>query len=395
MSMDSTPSPVRIMLVDDSAVVRGLISRALKEQPNFHVVASASNGAMALQILKNETVDVILLDIEMPEMDGLTALPKLLELKPEVKIIMVSTLSQRGAEISMQALALGAADYVPKPSTRTDAGINDNFYRELREKVAALGASKQVIRPLASSRPEHVSPAPISAPAPGPAPLPRAPETPKPQPATSPAPKDMVSNRAFTLPRHTVKAIAIGSSTGGPQALMQILGAIKTNLPDIPIFITQHMPPTFTAILADHISKSSGKPCMEAKHGEVVRPGHIYIAPGDYHMVPHQEGGQVVLKLNQDPPVNYCRPSVDPMLTALAKIYGNNLLTLILTGMGHDGLDGCRAAVAAGGMVFAQDEASCVVYGMPKAVVDAKIAAAALPLGEIPSFLLKAAEVHA
>lgn len=374
--------PIRIMLVDDSAVVRGLISRALKEEPAFHVVASASNGAMALQLLKNEQVDVILLDIEMPEMDGITALPKLLEMKPGVKVIMVSTLSQRGAEISLQALSLGAADYVPKPSARNDVNANESFYRELREKVYALG--------LVSRSAVSAKPAAVPAPAP----------TPQPVASThrvAPAPAVHSHTHAahsFTLPKQVVKAVAIGSSTGGPQALMQIFSVIKTALPELPIFITQHMPPTFTTILAEHIAKSGGKTCTEAKDGDIVKPGCVYVAPGDYHMVPHQQNGQVIITLNQNPPVNYCRPSVDPMLEALTTIYGSHLLTLILTGMGHDGTEGCRKVVAAGGTVMAQDEASCVVYGMPKAVVDAKLAQAIVPLGEIPSYLLKAGEVR-
>jgi two-component system chemotaxis response regulator CheB len=350
------------------------------------VVASASNGAMALQLLKNETVDVVLLDIEMPEMDGLTALPKILELKPSVKIIMVSTLSQRGAEISLQALALGAADYVPKPSSRGDANANDAFYKELREKVTALGLSNSGAKPIVVAPPKPSVPKvdPIAQ---------KAVIAPTPIPPSL-VKQDTLVRSNYALPRHTVKAIAIGSSTGGPQALMQIFAAVKNSLSDIPVFITQHMPPTFTTILAEHIAKSGGKICTEANQGDVVKAGCIYIAPGDYHMVPQAQGGQVVLSLNQNPPVNYCRPSVDPMLDALATIYGKNLLTLILTGMGHDGMEGCKKVIATGGTVVAQDEASCVVYGMPKAVVESKLAGAVISLADIPTYLLSAAEVR-
>lgn len=385
--MQATPndmSQIRVMLVDDSAVVRGLIARALKEDPLFNVVASAANGAMALQILKHEKIDVVLLDIEMPEMDGLTALPLIIQANPTIKVIMVSTLSERGAEISLRALSLGAVDYVPKPSSRQDAKVTDDFYREIRDKIKAVTSKRGAVFSPASNA--HVPKTPSI--------TPEVQEKPV-APVAVAAVQKPASNAPALAPstgQHPVHAIAIGSSTGGPQALLQLFGAIKTALPNIPIFVTQHMPPTFTTILADHIARASGKSCHEAKQGQSIEPGHIYIAPGDFHMVIESDISKPRIALNQNPPINFCRPSVDPMLDSLAKLYGKNLLVAILTGMGHDGLNGCKNVVSAGGTVIAQDEASCVVYGMPKAVADNKLCKAILPLNEIAPYILKSVE---
>ena len=180
-----------------------------------------------------------------------------------------------------------------------------------------------------------------------------------------------------------------GSSTGGPQALAALFTQIKGRLTHLPIFITQHMPPTFTTILADHISKAGARPCREAKNGEMVKPGDTYLAPGDYHMLARKENNKITLSITQDPPENFCRPAADPMLRSLSTIYGRKLLVLVLTGMGQDGMEGAKVVVRAGGNVIAQDEASCVVYGMPKAVVENQLCRAVLPLPEIGQFLIK------
>jgi two-component system chemotaxis response regulator CheB len=379
---ETTQSPIRIMLVDDSAVIRGLMTRELKEDPLFHVVASASNGVMALQILRNETVDVILLDIEMPEMDGITALPKLLQTKPDVKIIMVSTLSERGAEISMKALALGATDCIAKPSSRNDKQVTDRFYAEVKERIRAIVGNKRAAASVVSSPVEKPTAPPASPSVSEPLPI---------QKVQQPHP---AQGAIFALPNHSIQAVAIGCSTGGPQALLQIFGCIKNTLSHIPIFITQHMPPTFTTILADHLARTSGKPCAEAKQGEVVKAGNVYVAPGDFHMTVDRVNGIPTIHLNQNPPVNFCRPSVDPMLDSLVTVYGSGLLVAILTGMGQDGLDGCKKAHLVGATIVAQDESSCVVYGMPKAIIDNRLAKSILPISEIGTFLIKSGEVR-
>lgn len=349
---------VRVMLVDDSTIVRGLITRALTETPDIQIVATAFNGARAVPIAKEHQPDIIVLDIEMPEMDGITALPKLLEAAPETKIIMASTLTLRNAGISLQALELGASDYVAKPSARLPEEL-EIFYRELREKIHALAGSKK----------QRAASPPVPAP---------------PVASSANTITLLSSHMPLTAP---IKALAIASSTGGPQALIKVFSGIKGKFSQLPIFITQHMPPTFTTILAEHLSKAGERMCMEAKNGEEVKPGHVYVAPGDYHMLVAKESGKLVLRLNQKPPINFCRPAADPMIQSLSEVYGKNLLVVVLTGMGQDGLEGAKTVVANGGGVIAQDEASSVVWGMPKAVATNNLCRAVLPLPEIADYL--------
>ena len=359
--------PYRLMVVDDSAVIRGLLTRSLEADPEIEVLASASNGEMALNALARHDVEIVILDIEMPVMDGLTALPKMLAAKPGLKVIIASTLTRRGADISMKALAAGAADYLTKPgaSALTSA---EEFKRELLAKVKALGQARRHAVGLAA--PQAIQRAPGAAE-----------EPPEPQ-------RRVLALR--TAAREPPEAIAIGSSTGGPQALFSVMGALRGALRQ-PIFITQHMPATFTTILAEHIARASGYASAEGVDGEPVRGGRIYVAPGDFHMTVDGARGEKVVRLLKTPPENFCRPSVDPMLRSLAAAYGGRVLTLILTGMGHDGLGGGRAVVEAGGTLIAQDEATSVVWGMPGAVATAGLCSAVLPLGEIGPFIGKLA----
>jgi two-component system chemotaxis response regulator CheB len=366
--------PHRVMVVDDSAVIRGLLSRALEGDPELRVVASVGDGQMALNALSRQSVDVIVLDIEMPVMDGLTAIPKLIAIDPAVKIIMASTLTLRGAEVSMKALQSGAADYVTKPSSTRELGAADNFKRELVSKVKALAVSAR--RAGSRNRPglrtERLMPV---------APLPR--------------PRSMDPAAVVLRPMPTVLTppdiIAIGSSTGGPQALFEVLSHLKGGAIRQPILITQHMPATFTTILAEHITRQCGIACGEAKDGEPLVGGRIYLAPGDFHMVLATRGTSTVLSVNKEPPENFCRPAVDPMMRTIAKIYGRRALAIILTGMGQDGMRGCTELVAAGGLVIAQDEPSSVVWGMPGAVATAGLCSSVLPLREIGPFIRKIA----
>ncbi|PWR18396.1 protein-glutamate methylesterase/protein-glutamine glutaminase [Zavarzinia aquatilis] len=361
-------APLRAMIVDDSAVIRGMVARWLTAEPDIEVVATAPNGAMAIRQLARVAPEVIVLDVEMPEMDGLTALPEILRLACNAKVLMSSTLTRAGAEISLKALSLGAADYLAKPSSTRETNAVEAFRRDLVDKVRALGAA--VRRHRGRSRPET---APVSAPA----------------AATVVATEPRVSRLSPSAPIVTRPAgpirpqlLAIGSSTGGPQALATLLGPLASRL-DVPILITQHMPATFTAIMAEHLTKATGVPAAEGRDGEMVQGRRIYVAPGGFHMVVERQGMNRVLRLNTEPPENFCRPSVDPMLRSVAAAYGAASLVVILTGMGQDGLNGSRAVVEAGGTIIAQDEASSVVWGMPGAVAGAGLCSAVLPLGEI------------
>ncbi|HMA15578.1 MAG: protein-glutamate methylesterase/protein-glutamine glutaminase [Bacteroidota bacterium] len=349
--------PYRVMVVDDSAVIRGLLTRALEMDPVIKVVASVGNGEAALKALERHEVDVIILDIEMPVMDGLTALPKLLAAKPGVQVIMASTLTRKNAEVSLRALQAGAADYIPKPSSTSELTGADAFRRELLEKVKVLAKAARPARP---ATPRPASGVPVMA------------------PAIRPPRAIVLRKPSAALPR----IIAIGSSTGGPQALLEVLRDLAP-IVKLPIVITQHMPATFTTLLAEHIERATGVRCAEGRDGEPVTAGRIYLAPGNFHMTLEATGAGSVIRLNQNPPENFCRPSVDPMLRSLAPIYGAAVLTVILTGMGSDGQKGAAGIVAAGGTVIAQDEATSVVWGMPGAVATSGLCAAVLPLKEI------------
>jgi len=381
--------PVRVMVVDDSAVVRGLVTRMLEEDPHLQVVASVGNGQMALNALDRHDVEVAILDIEMPVMDGLTALPLLLKVDPHLQVIMASTLTLKNADISLKALERGAADYIPKPTTSREISGGVDFKTHLIEKVRALAAVRRRFpRRLAKSD----APAPVLRSV-----VPAAPAS---SPSAEPAPRLSIYHRQ-TQPLtfrnaavETPDVIAIGSSTGGPQALFSVLSAMRAGTVRQPILITQHMPPTFTTILAEHISRVSGWQAAEGVDGEPVVSGRVYIAPGDYHMVVEAKGTERVIRLNKNPPENFCRPSVDPMLRSMAQVWGRRVLVVILTGMGQDGLRGGQAVVEAGGTVIAQDEASSVVWGMPGAVATAGICSAVLPLSDIPQHVMRMATRH-
>ncbi len=345
-------SAIRVMVVDDSAIVRGLLIQMLEKQANIHVVARAANGAVALAELARTPVDVIVLDLEMPVMDGMTALPRLLEMRPEVRIVIASALSKRNARISLEALQQGAADYLPKPETGTLVNAAE-FERELVSKVVALGRR----------RASQATPAPE-------------------------APANPQVRRASTV---RPGLIAIGGSTGAPPVLLQVMTGLKDAVTQ-PILITQHMPATFTTLLAEQIQRAGGRPCAEGTDGEPILPGRAYLAPGGWHMTVGRNGATPVIRLNQDPPEHYCRPAVDPMLRSAADVYGNRLLAVILTGMGSDGAEGCRLAAAAGGRFAVQDEATSAVWGMPGAAAKTGLAEAILPATEISNWIKEIAK---
>ncbi|MGP1394733.1 MAG: protein-glutamate methylesterase/protein-glutamine glutaminase [Inquilinaceae bacterium] len=349
--------PIQVMVVDDSAVIRGLISRTLEEDPAIRVVTSVSNGELAIGAIARHAVDVVVLDIEMPVMDGLTALPKLIAASPRTKIIMASTLTKKNAEVSLAALAAGAADYVSKPSTNQEINSGNDFKAELTAKVKALGA-------VARGRGPTV-----------------------PVVAAAPQRQSMVvgTGPIRTRPMPTVfnpEIIAIGSSTGGPKALLDVMRLIGPGLRQ-PIIVTQHMPPTFTTILAEHISKQCGVPTSEGIDGEPLVGGRCYVAPGDFHMTVERKGTGNVIRLSKGPRESFCRPAVDPMLRSAVALFGRNVLVAILTGMGQDGMLGCQKVAGVNGVVLAQDEATSVVWGMPGAVAHAGVCNAIMPIAEI------------
>ena len=346
------------MVVDDSAVIRGFITRLLESDPDYRVVATAANGELAVKAVARHDVDVVVLDIEMPVMDGLTALPLILKANPKVKVLMASTLTRRNATISIRALSAGAADYVPKPESTREAHASEDFRRELVSKIKAISRPRLRRGATASGRSSAIT---LAAP-----------------------PKISLHKPSSFKP----EVLAIGSSTGGPQALFKVFETLKDSV-RVPIFITQHMPATFTAILAEHIQRASGVECAEGRDHERVTPNRIYRAPGEYHMVIDSDSRGPFIRINQDSPENYCCPAVDPMFRSIAKLYGVKALSVVLTGMGKDGKVGGQAIIDAGGTVIAQDEPTSVVWGMPDAAATAGICSAVLPLDQIAPKITK------
>ncbi len=363
---DQRGAPYRVMVVDDSAVIRGLLARTLELDPDIDVVATACNGKLALSELDRKDIEVVVLDIEMPVMDGLTALPLLIEKQPGLQVIIASTLTRKNAEISLRALQAGAKDYLTKPSSGSELNSAAEFKRELTEKISSLAAV---------ARREGVKTAQPRAAASTPTPA-----------ADKPKLEKNISLRSAPITPPSI--IAVGSSTGGPQALFEVLGNLAPSV-SLPIVITQHMPPTFTTLLAEHITRVVKRPCVEGKDGAPIEAGGIYLAPGGYHMYVEARSDGNVIRLNQEPAENFCRPSVDPLLRSIAKIYGARILTVILTGMGSDGCKGATEVTEAGGTVIAQDEATSVVWGMPGAVATAGLCSAILPLTEIGPYVRK------
>jgi len=368
--------PIRVMMVDDSAIIRGLYRRLLAQDSEVEVVNDASNGQQAVERLAKQQVDVIVLDIEMPIMDGLTAIPKLLEVQPSVTIVMASTLTAANADISLRAMEAGAADYIQKPTTNTELSTGQDFRSELLQKVKTLGEVGRRKAAMIAARKSALSPASPSAPA-------AAVKTDTSAPWSMPQQGDVSLRKAGMV---KPKLLAVGSSTGGPQALRRFFELLSPDI-GIPVVVTQHMPPTFTAILAEHIGKGTSWECREGAHGDLLKPGLALIAPGGYHMTIDDVGGTPTVHLNQDPPESFCRPAVDPMLRSVSKTYGAAVLTVILTGMGNDGMKGGQVIVDGGGTLFAQDEESSVVWGMPGAVAGAGICSTIAPLEELPKHI--------
>lgn len=369
---------IRVMVVDDAVVARSMMARWIEAEPDMKIAASLPSGREALDRLEAYDPDVVLLDVNMPDLDGITALPLLLKKKRDLIVVMVSTLTRRSAELSLRALSLGATDYIPKPETTYEAMTSAVFRRELIDKIRNLGRRRLLARP--------TSPVPAAERALQPYGRPAAPQRVREAVARRAEAGEIVL-RPFAVP--LPRALVIGSSTGGPQALTVLLEKLTAAIDRAPLLIVQHMPPTFTTVLAEHLSRVSGRGAHEAEDGEPVLPGGIYLAPGGRHMRVAGDGELVKIAIGDDPPVNFCKPAVDPLFSSAAAIWGSGLLALVLTGMGSDGTRGAADIVAAGGSVIAQDEASSVVWGMPRSVAQAGVCSAVLPLNEISAKVLR------
>lgn len=358
-----TPQRKRVLIVDDAVVVRKCLADAVTADPDLEVVGSASNGRLALAKFPALRPDIVLLDIEMPEMDGLETVRELRKTDARVPIIMFSTLTERGASITLEALSAGATDYVTKPSNADAATTSQAILAELIPRIRALcrlPATGDTARLLPANPSVRGSQSSTSLPV-----------------RRAPAP----------LP---VQVVAIGVSTGGPDALAHLIPSLPPKIP-VPIVIAQHMPPIFTSLLAARLSAKSALPVRECVSGEALTPGCIFLAPGDFHMIVQQEGGRVCLKTHQEARENFCRPSVDVLFRSVARVFGGRTLAVILTGMGQDGLKGCEMLSQCGARICVQDESTSVVWGMPGFVARAGLANKILPLDQIASEIMRAA----
>ena len=366
-------SAIRVMVVDDAVVARSLVTRWVDAETDMTIVASLRTGREAVEQIDKSDPEVVVLDVEMPELDGISALPLLLKKKRDLVVIMASAVTRRGAEVSLRALSLGAADYIPKPATSREASTSSEYRRELIEKIRTLGLRRRLL-------PRHIAPGlaptvehgarhrPISA-----------------QVLRDALPIKQDAHELKLRPFSLVapRALVVGSSTGGPQALAVLIQKLPAAIDRAPVLITQHMPPTFTTVLAEHLSRIGGRGAHEAEDGEPVLAGGIYVAPGGRHMRVARDRNGIRIVLGDDPPINFCRPSVDPLFASAAQVWGSSALAVVLTGMGSDGCRGAADIAAAGGSVIAQDEASSVVWGMPRAVAQAGVCSAVLPLTKI------------
>ena len=344
---------IRVLVVDDAVVFRRLVSEELSRDPAIEVVGTAANGRIALAMMTQVSPEVVILDVEMPEMDGLTTLVQLRKNYPRLPVIMFSALTERGAVATLDALAQGASDYFTKPTSGSGLEASLAVIREqLIPRIKALCES-------AYRRDNPKTPAPPKVPLP------------------SMQPPLRSSSREGPL-----QVLAIGASTGGPNALEDVFRRLPAGLP-VPIVIVQHMPPMFTRLLAERLSSKFPIPVREATSGAVLQPGEAWIAPGDFHMSVASKGLQYRLLLHQDAPENSCRPAVDVLFRSVAQTFGSQALAVILTGMGRDGFSGCERIREAGGQILAQDEATSVVWGMPGYVARAGLADRVLPLSLI------------
>ena len=359
---------LRVLIVDDTVTYRKIVSTILSELPDIEVVGVAANGKIALEKTEQIRPDLLLLDVEMPEIGGLEVLRRLRVSSPQTGVIMLSAFTAQGAETTVTCLELGAFDFVLKPS---GPSIYENFEqlrRELKPRLLAYSRKRDLQAILGSTA----------------APVARARSTATPDSFAGSVPERRTAIRAAATP----EVVAIGISTGGPKALTEMLPRLPADVP-VPVLIVQHMPPVFTKSLADDLDGRCSLRVFEAQDGQEVRTGEILVAPGGKQMKVCRDGGQVLVRITNDPPENSCRPSVDYLLRSVAAVYGGSSLTVIMTGMGNDGSAGCRILKQRGGQIVAQDEASCVVFGMPRPLVEENLADVVVPLGRVASEIVR------
>lgn len=336
---------IRVLVVDDSVVMRRILAKNLAADAEIEVAGFASNGRLALEKIPHVNPDAVTLNIEMPEMDGLQTLREIRKTYPKLPVIIVSAINPRDAGTTLDALALGASDYVVKPMNGNRESAEKILRDELIPKIKALCVGRETLKP-------------------------------------------PVPTRGPPAAHERIEIVAIGISTGGPNALTEVLSQLPTNFP-VPILIVQHMPPLFTKLLAERLSTKCRFPVREAASEEVLAPGRAWLAPGDRHMELTHVTEEIRIILHQEPPQNACRPSVDVLLRSVTEIYGAGVLAVIMTGMGQDGLRGCRQVREAGGQIIVQDEATSVVWGMPGAVAREGLEDKILPLQAIAGEIME------
>ncbi len=341
-------SKIRVLVVDDSPVYRKIITNALNRDPQIEVIGTAENGKIAIDLIKRLNPDVITLDLEMPEMDGLETLDRLKRSNSNVSVIVFSSHSYAGAKMTFDALEKGAFDFVPKPSNGSFSENLNKIFSLLVPKIKVCYLNKSSVSLKKATK------------------------------------RDKPDIKPLSLPIKRRDAVAIGVSTGGPSALKEIFSKLSLQI-SVPIFVVQHMPPLFTSQFAKRLDSLSPLKVKEAENAEQVKGGVIYLAPGDYHMELNNEDGKIRIRLHKGPPENNCRPSVDVLFRSVARVYNGKTLAVILTGMGSDGLKGARLLKEKGAYIIAQDKATSVVWGMPKAIVDAGLADKILPLSQVPN----------
>ena len=346
---DLTAPRIRLFLADDSMVIRTMVSSWIEHEPDLELVGVASDGAEAVQMIAGVQADVCILDLEMPVMGGLEALPKLLRLRPELKVLIASRLTRAGADATLRAMEAGAAECLPKPEASAMHGA-DGFRRELLAKVRGLGRTSPKGRPSPGARSARLRP--------------------------------------VARPSNTPEVLALAASTGGPPILRRFLDSLPRDYQQT-VVIVQHMPAAFIELLAVQLSKTSGVPVSVAAAGMILEPGRAYLAPGDHHLRVARRGEQLVAEIDQGPPENYCRPAADVLFRSVAKTCGARAIGVVLTGMGRDGWSGAEAVARAGGVILAQDEASSVVWGMPGGVVEAGLASVVGPVDRLAAATLR------
>jgi two-component system, chemotaxis family, protein-glutamate methylesterase/glutaminase len=343
-------APVRVLIVDDSAVMRQLLSTLLSADPEIQVVATAPDPHIARERIKSLNPDVVTLDVEMPHMDGVTFLRKIMTLRP-TPVVMISTLTQAGAEITLEALEIGAVDFIAKPTTDV-ANAMAGLATELQAKVKTAARARVGVRRV---------------------------------PATPPAPRPQTRSL-----RSSGKIVVVGASTGGVEALKVVLMGLPADCP--PILITQHMPPRFTAAFAERLNRECPMAVSQARHDEVIEPGHAYIAPGSHHLELHRSGSRNICRLSDSPPIGGHRPSVDVLFRSVARVAGKSAIGVILTGMGKDGAEGLLELRRAGATTLGQNEETSLIYGMPRVAFERGGVMRQYPLAHISDAIIEACD---